>query len=223
MTDSFARSPIVVCGADVPSQAVFCPKCGERLQESSAPPQKNPKQQVAQKLKSSEQIGTAEDYDPEQDLWSGGYSGKAMIGSWAAAAVATVAALIAGIALQVGQVGWLVLAGLVLLVWVWLGLTLAVRKLSVHYQLTSQRFIHRHGILTRTTDRIEVIDMDDVTFKQGLVQRMFGVGKVVISSTDRSHPELVLKGIADVQRVANLIDDVRRTERRRRGLHIEAI
>ena len=76
------------------------------------------------------------------------------------------------------------------------------------------RQLDRHGYL---------IDIDDVTFSQGLVQRMVGVGTIRIVSSDRSHPELFLYGIADVQEVAETLDDVRRKERRRRGLHIEAI
>jgi hypothetical protein len=73
------------------------------------------------------------------------------------------------------------------------------------------------------TDRIEVIDIDDVTYEQGLVQRMLGVGTIRIASSDRTHPELVLSGIDGVQQVADTIDDIRRKERRKRGLHIESI
>ncbi len=77
--------------------------------------------------------------------------------------------------------------------------------------------------MKRVTDRIEVIDIDDVTYEQGIVQRMLGVGTIRMSSSDRSHPELVLSGIDGVERVADMIDDIRRKERRKRGLHIEAI
>jgi uncharacterized membrane protein YdbT with pleckstrin-like domain len=111
----------------------------------------------------------------------------------------------------------------VAVVWLGLGLVLVYRKLDVHYTLTSQRFVHKKGILKRVTDRIEVIDIDDVTFEQGIIQRMLGVGTVRLTSSDRSHPELALRGIDEVQRISGLIDDVRRRERRKRGLHIEAI
>jgi uncharacterized membrane protein YdbT with pleckstrin-like domain len=107
--------------------------------------------------------------------------------------------------------------------WVFLIGMLAYKKVSVHYELTNQRFIHKAGILKRVTDRIEVIDIDDVRYEQGIVQRMLGVGTIRISSSDRSHPELVLSGIDEVARIADMIDDVRRKERRRRGLHIESI
>jgi len=107
--------------------------------------------------------------------------------------------------------------------WIFLGVAFAYKKLSVHYELTTQRFIHKSGILKRVTDRIEVIDIDDVTYEQGIVQRMLGVGTIRINSSDRTHPVLVLSGIDGVQGVADTIDDVRRKERRKRGLHIESI
>jgi membrane protein YdbS with pleckstrin-like domain len=79
------------------------------------------------------------------------------------------------------------------------------------------------GLLWRQTDRIEIIDVDDVSFTQGPVERIFGIGTVRISSSDNTHPELALPGIENVQLVSGLIDDSRRKERRRRGLYIESV
>jgi phage terminase Nu1 subunit (DNA packaging protein) len=108
-------------------------------------------------------------------------------------------------------------------VWGALFLLLTYRKLLNFYQLTNQRFIHKEGILRQVSDRIEVIDMDDVTYEQTIIDRMLSVGTIRIASSDRSHPLLCLRGIDDVHRIADLIDDVRRKERRKRGLHIETI
>jgi SSS family solute:Na+ symporter len=52
------------------------------------------------------------------------------------------------------------------------------RRLSVHYELTTQRFIHSRGILVRTVDRIDVIEIDDVSYVQGIVQRMLGAASL---------------------------------------------
>ena len=59
--------------------------------------------------------------------------------------------------------------------------------MSVHYLLTTQRFIHETGILRRVNDRIELLDMDDITFEQGLLERLVGVGTIRIAS-QRSQP-----------------------------------
>lgn len=165
-----------------------------------------------------------EDYEPEEELWNGGYSAKAMVGTWLLLGILSLATLIlpffvpflAFLSLPVSLL-------VIVVIWVFGAGVYGVRRFGVHYELTSQRFIHQTGILTRDTDRIEVIDIDDVSFTQGPVQRMFGVGRITITSSDRSHPLLHMIGIADVKSVAGLIDDVRRKERRRRSLHIEAI
>jgi hypothetical protein len=52
---------------------------------------------------------------------------------------------------------------------------------------------------------------------------MMGVGTIKITSSDRGDPQLVLKGIDDVKRVASLLDEARRAERSRRGVYIESI
>ena len=78
-------------------------------------------------------------------------------------------------------------------------------------------------MLARRTERIEVIDIEDVSFHQGPVQRMLGIGTIELTSTDRSHPQLIMPGIAQVKTVAGLIDDVRRRERQRRSLHIRSM
>ncbi len=161
------------------------------------------------------------DDDSEEDLWNGGYSPKAMFGTWIMMAIASIGLLI--LAVAVPQLTFLIAGLSILGMWVIGAVRYAWRRLGVHYQLTTQRFIHQKGILTRQTDRIEVIDIDDVSFTQGPVQRMFGVGTIELTGSDRTHPTLSMIGIADVKDIAGLIDDVRRKERRRRSLHIEAI
>ena len=97
------------------------------------------------------------------------------------------------------------------------------RKLGMHYEVSSQRLKHREGILFRKLDRIELIDIDDVVYRQGPIQAIMGVGNITIKSSDSSHPVLDMYGIANIREIADLIDDARRTERRKRGLHIESI
>lgn len=160
----------------------------------------------------------------ERSLWKGGYSGKAMYGTWLLSAVVTIAALVALWMFGDRHRAVWPAGGAALVAWWCIAIgTYIYRRMSVHYELTSQRFIHQRGILVRRTDRIEVIDIDDVSFTQGIVQRMLGVGTINVISSDRSHPELRLTGIDQVGTVSNMIDDVRRDERRRRSLHIESV
>lgn len=167
--------------------------------------------------------------EPENRLWEGGYSAKAMYGTWLILAAVTLAVIAALIVLPILKIMppiethvWWIVLGALLGTWV-LGIaTFLYRRLSVHYELTTQRFIHSRGILVRTVDRIDVIDIDDVSYVQGIIQRTLGVGKIQLQSKDRSHPSLLLAGIDQVERVSGMIDDVRRKERRKRSLHIDA-
>ncbi len=162
-----------------------------------------------------------DDHDPEETLWSGGYNPKAMTGWWIALIAVTIALLAACIVFT--QLTWQLTLGIIVVLWILVVANYARMRLGYHYELTSQRFIHKTGLLTRRSDRVEVIDIDDVSYEQGPVQRLLGVGTIHITSSDRSDPELKLVGIDKVGQVAGLIDDVRRTERRRRSLHIESI
>lgn len=159
----------------------------------------------------------------ERSLWQGGYSAKAMYGTWVISGVLTIVGLLL-VGLFASEVTniWLI-SGAVILIWWCIALAMFLyRRFGMHYELTTQRFIHQAGILVRRTDRIEVIDIEDVSYVQGIIQRMLGVGSIKISGRDRTHPELFIKGIDKVPEVAGLIDDVRREERRRRSLHIES-
>lgn len=162
-----------------------------------------------------------DDIDDEQTLWHGGYSAKAMGGVWLSAIIATIALI--AVAIFTTFLPWEIAVGIAAVAWLAAGLFYTARRLGIHYELTTQRILHQHGVLSRRTDRIEVIDIEDVSFLQGPIERFWGIGTIDISSTDRSHPHLVMPGIADVKTVAGLIDDVRRRERQRRSLHIRSM
>ncbi len=162
-----------------------------------------------------------DDIDSEEDLWTGGYSFKAMIGTWIGIAIASVGLLVLPMFTEL--VSFPIALIVIVMLWLVGSLRYAWRRLGVHYRLTTQRFVHQRGVLTRQSDRIEVIDIDDVRFTQGPIQRALGVGTIVLTSSDRTDPTLSMIGIADVDAVAGLIDDTRRRERRRHSLQIEAI
>jgi len=236
------------CGAEVVEQAVYCHKCGDRLdlQQQPSPPGAGteiesasgpfaPRAEApapavpprgAEKFQQAAAARQAEADEPERELWQGAYGTRAMVAAWALSAVITVALLALVIAwpnLRNNKIAWIVVILAILLLWLYQLLVLAHRRLSVSYRLTTQRFFHVSGILRRVTDRIQVIEIDDITVEQTLLERLVDVGTITINSADRSHPKLVLRGIENVNEVSALLDEVRRTERLRRGMFIEQI
>jgi len=218
------------CGAEAPADARYCPQCGNVIAgtdavapSSTGRPADSPPSPLPPESVSAGPFGPPAGDDVEENLWEGGFSPRAMIGYWLAAAVVTLLLLGTAAYLVDDRRIWIALVALVLILWIGVYLRLLYCRWSVHYSLSNQRFIHEAGILRRVTDRVEMIDIDDITFEQGVLDRLMGVGTIRIVSSDRTHPELTLRGIADVGNIARLIDDTRRAERRKRGLHIEAI
>jgi membrane protein YdbS with pleckstrin-like domain len=223
------------CSIEVLSDAQFCHHCGASLEspgkdddaaraedERDDVPSSGRSATIARKLKRSDFSRAADDDDDvEVELWEGTYSPKAMLTAWIGAALLTLVALVTTAA--AGPAAWLWVLALVVVAWMLLGLRLLYMRLNYQYRLTSQRFIHKTGILRRVTNRVEVIDIDDVEYSQGLVDRFVGVGTLRIDSSDRSHEQLVVAGIENVKQVATLIYGARRRERVKRGLHIEAV
>jgi len=223
------------CSAEVQEAAIYCHKCGERLdcpessislpaeEESPSPADDRPAPTAMERFKEAAAGRQEAANEPEGELWRGGYATKSMIGAWIVSVLISLGLFILPIWAGWGATGWWIILVLILLLWLYQFIALARRKLGVHYRLTSQRFFHESGILRHVTDRIEAIDMDDVVFEQTILERLVGVGSIRITSSDRSHPELYIHGIENVKEVASLIDEARHKERLSRGLHIESV
>jgi membrane protein YdbS with pleckstrin-like domain len=203
------------CGAEVVPGAAFCQACGAPL------PKTAPKGPAVKKPLGA--AAAVEPDEPEQVLWEGRFSKLAMLGGWVAAGAFTLAVLIFGWAASLTGPQWFWALAAIAVAWIGMLLRLVYRQFSIRYTLTNQRLIHERGLLWRQMDRIEPIDVDDVQFVQGPIERLVGVGTIHVISSDQSTPQFNLVGIEDVRRVATLIDDVRRKERRKRAVHIESV
>ena len=145
-----------------------------------------------------------------------------MAGGWAICGVLTLLLLVGGCLFSGLGAYWLWLLVAMLLPWLYCFVLLCYRRMSVHYLLTTQRFVHESGILRRVTDRIEVIDIDDITFEQGPLERLLGVGTIRVSSSDRTHPVSSCRA-SRPSRTFPSGSTMPAARARRRGLHIEQI
>ena len=89
--------------------------------------------------------------EPEHNLWHGSYSPKAMYGGWVVAMVVTLAAIALAV-LVPNPAAWIAAVVVVPVIWIGLLLTLFYRRLSVDYTLTTQRFLHKKGVLRRVAE-----------------------------------------------------------------------
>jgi uncharacterized membrane protein YdbT with pleckstrin-like domain len=107
-----------------------------------------------------------------------------------------------------------VLIGLFLLLRVW------YRTKAVRYRLTTQRLFVQTGLVAKKLEEVELFRVKDVTLSQGLLQRLLGVGTIVVLSSDDTTPRLELAGIRQPLEVKETIRNAFRASRQREGLRM---
>jgi uncharacterized membrane protein YdbT with pleckstrin-like domain len=82
------------------------------------------------------------------------------------------------------------------LLWaIYLLATFALRR-AVRYRLTPQRLEVERGILGRRYESIDLWRVRDVVLEQTLIERLRGVGRITVLSTDQVEPELLVGPVA---------------------------
>ena len=76
--------------------------------------------------------------------------------------------------------------------------------------ITNKKTILRLGILSKHTNEVYHSDVRNVQVSADMFQRMFGVGKIGISSAGQSDFEIAVEGIPNPEEVKNLINKHRR-------------
>ena len=119
---------------------------------------------------------------------------------------------------QLGLLVW----GVLLLPVVGLGLILLARAwyrvASTRYRLTTQRLFAQTGLIAKNLEEVELFRVKDVTLRQGVLDRLLGVGTVTVLSTDDTAPELELAGIRDPLAAKEELRTAFRAARQREGL-----
>jgi uncharacterized membrane protein YdbT with pleckstrin-like domain len=76
---------------------------------------------------------------------------------------------------------------------------------SHRYGVSNQRIMVEDGVLSKSLAEIDVRTIDDITFRQSLVERLLGVGEISIRSSDPTNPRVRLVGVPDPRQVRELI------------------
>lgn len=101
-----------------------------------------------------------------------------------------------------------IVAGL-LLFWLVFPLLLALWRVwqtSRHvYSLSGQRFRELSGVFTRNIEELELYRVKDISVHQPFLQQLLGRGQVVLITSDRTTPRVVLNAVRNPVGVADLI------------------
>ncbi|MGC8739701.1 MAG: PH domain-containing protein [Candidatus Hydrogenedens sp.] len=75
------------------------------------------------------------------------------------------------------------------------------------YVITTERVKITTGVFSTRTDYMELYRINDITFEQPLLLRIFSLGNLKFTTTDTSTPELILQAIPASE---NLLNEVRK-------------
>jgi uncharacterized membrane protein YdbT with pleckstrin-like domain len=98
----------------------------------------------------------------------------------------------------------------------WLG------SVSTKYRITTQRIQIDRGIFSKSRNNVELFRIDDYELLRPFGMRLVGHAALVLKSSDRNTPDLVIKGIPKLEEMAETLRECSLRERERRGVKVWA-
>ncbi|MGB6421348.1 MAG: PH domain-containing protein [Anaerolineales bacterium] len=86
------------------------------------------------------------------------------------------------------------------------------------YLVTTERIKIVRGLLSRDVENFELIRIQDLDYKQGINERIFGIGDIMIRGHDASDPEILLRNVGDPEDVYEILRKAWLDARKRHGL-----
>ena len=94
------------------------------------------------------------------------------------------------------------------------GLPLSFTK----YILTNEKLLVNTGFLSKTEEEIRLYRMTDFSVKQTLIQRIFRVGNIKISSSDNMQGEFIIYEIKKPYEIKEMLSNMVEIERKNKGI-----
>jgi len=104
--------------------------------------------------------------------------------------------------------------GLGLLMALWRYLT--IRTWSI--RVTNQRIIDEQGVLSKTTEELELFRVKDITLHQPFWLRLVGLSNIHLQTSDRSNPLYILPGIKNGKELREELRTIVETRRTDKGV-----
>lgn len=96
-------------------------------------------------------------------------------------------------------------------------------SMTESYVITTERIKTVKGLLSRGVENFELVRVQDIDVKQGLNERILGIGDLVIRGQDPSNPEIILRNVQKPNEVYELLRRAWLDARKRYGLQFRDI
>ncbi|MCA9713066.1 MAG: PH domain-containing protein, partial [Myxococcales bacterium] len=90
-----------------------------------------------------------------------------------------------------------------------------LRQVTTKYKLSSRRIETEVGILLKKVDSLELWRVLDVRYEQSLIDRIFGIAKIELISTDQTDKQLVMHGLPNHRELFEKLRDAVQYARQR--------
>lgn len=108
----------------------------------------------------------------------------------------------------------------VFILWSWTIIVPLIHYLKTRftiYQLFPQTIVLKTGILSQSIDNIELYRVRDYSIEKPFLLRFFGLGNIVLITTDKSMGNFMLHAIKEPENVYNQIRNLVESSRKRTG------
>ncbi|CAN5395919.1 hypothetical protein BH09PLA1_BH09PLA1_31800 [soil metagenome] len=111
---------------------------------------------------------------------------------------------------------WVTLACLVIGIILFLVPLIMVK--TYRYRISNYRIDFERGLLSRNIDTLELWHVEDISFHQSLMDRILGVGSILIISHDGTTPRLELKSLPNPRPIFDMLKQRIIAVKRQRGV-----
>ena len=115
-----------------------------------------------------------------------------------------------GIILTLTVVGAIV--GIPYIIWTYLVIK------NKKYELTQERLILRSGVLNKKIEELELFRIRDYSIEKPFIYNIFGVGNIILTSSDKTNPYIKLEALKDIENLKNKIRNAVQITRKNNGV-----
>ena len=139
--------------------------------------------------------------DPEKIVWKGGPSQIVNLPAFLASALVAMVFIVVGPQFSAIQ-NYIMLGALIPALWAgWKWLTVRCHR----FEISTERLKIFEGVLNRTVNEVELYRVKDTQIQQPILFRLFGLGHVILETSDRSHPRATLNAIKNPREVGEIL------------------